>query len=356
MCKSCLASTNLAQPNSFLICSYQSLKELDFSGLGTLHYNLIQSALTKHEDLWSGGQLNDEVKTIQLFCMRVEAITESTKDRTGHRIANDEDGPPKKLLTYNSEEHRIHSREMYPECVDGHFDWANLFGAKSDDDEDGPWLTPRMAALMHSVAIYAADSMFLDSEYMDHPPLPRIARPFFKKSKEWRESFRDCYVRIAMRLQKGLPPQPNCTGEELAFRNILVDSQDRANDEMLFESDDEVDSDDDEDDDDEDIDSFNNEFKRLPKFPNDGNFDLVGDIAVQDEDVLMLYEEGDNGYSDSDEDETKVDNPVLGANTSMLLGAIGARMNATFIHPGEWFIAFKVNDVHNHVPLANRVS
>lgn len=346
------AKPDSTTPFSSLHFFCQSLKDLDFEGLGTIHYNLIHSALTQHEVMWcdSHSPLNDEVKTIQLFCMRVEAITESTKDRTGHRIANDEESPRKRLITYNSEENIIHSREMYPKCVEGPFDWANLFAAKAGDGEDGPWLTPRMAARLHFVALDNADSMISDfEEDKCSPPLPRIARPFFKKSKEWRESFRDCYVRIAMRLQLGLPPQPNCTGEELAFRNILVDAQDRANDEMLDDNDDDDDDDDDSAEDDDDM------FKGLPKYSHDYNFDLVSQISVKDEDVLMLYEEGDDGYSDSDGDETRVDNPVLGKNASLMLGASGAlaaRMGAVFIHPGEWFIAFKVKDINNHLPAA----
>jgi hypothetical protein len=79
-----------------------------------------------------------------------------------------------------------------------------------------------MAARIHCAAIEDAERMLLFwEEDQSLPRLPKVARPYFKSSKEWRDSFQECYVRIAMRLQKGLPPQPNCTGEELAFYNIL---------------------------------------------------------------------------------------------------------------------------------------
>ena len=261
--------------------------------------------------------------------MHIEAVTESLRDRTARRISNDMVAlreKPNKALSYNSAAARIYGTDKYPACVNGPFDWARLFGANpDDDDEDGPWLTPRMAARIHRTALFLATLMLDyddDNGILDNAPsLPRIARPFFKNSNEWRLSFRDCYVRIAMRLQKGLPPKPNCTGEELAFHNIM----DQAPDDSIMEDDDE-----------------------LPTFPNDNEYETVRENAVQDDDVLDLYEKGDNGcYSDtdSDEDETRVDNPVHGKKVSFMLGAMGA----VYLHPGEWFIAFKDKHFTNHL-------
>ena len=306
--------------------------------------------------------------------MHVEAVTESLGDRTARRTSNDMVAlceKPNKSLSYNSAECRIHSTDKYPACVSGNFDWANLFKphakeeseeeVSEDDDkddsddsddsddndgDDGPWLTPRMAARIHHVALFIADIMLedFDDSINSEPRLPRIARPFFKKSHEWRLSFRDCYVRVAMRLQKGLPPKPNCTGEEFAFHNIMDEAPHTPNDMlMLYEPDkkeinyDEV----------NDIDIF----ERLPKFPNDNDYGMVREYAVQDDDVLDLFEEGDDGFSDSDEDETtRVDNPVHGRSTSFMLGAGGNRMGAVYLHPGEWFIAFKDKHFNNHLP------
>ena len=269
--------------------------------------------------------------------MHIEAVTESLGDRTGRRISNDMVAlleKPNKALSYNTAAARIYGTDKYPACVNGNYDWANLFGRKrvsndddDDDDDDGPWLTPRMAARIHFTALMLATVMLDhddddDGDGINAPRLPRIARPFFKNSNEWRLSFRDCYVRIAMRLQKGLPPKPNCTGEELAFHNIM----DEARYTDMMEEDDE-----------------------LPTFPNDDDYETVRENAVQDDDVLDLYEKGDNGYSDSDEDETRVDNPVHGKKVSFMLGAGGDRMGAVYLHPGEWFIAFKDKHFTNHL-------
>ena len=67
----------------------QHLKNLDFNGLGTVHYEHIQAALTTDEEAWKGGQLNDEVFIVQQFCQRIVDLLESLKERTGNRIAND---------------------------------------------------------------------------------------------------------------------------------------------------------------------------------------------------------------------------------------------------------------------------
>jgi hypothetical protein len=46
----------------------QHLKNLDFAGLGTVHYEHIQAALTMDEEAWKGWQFNNEVFIVQQFC------------------------------------------------------------------------------------------------------------------------------------------------------------------------------------------------------------------------------------------------------------------------------------------------
>ena len=332
----------------------QHLKNIDFAGFGTVHYEHIQAALTTDEEAWKGGPLNDEIFIVQQFCQRIVDLLESLKDRTGNRIANDlaavtkSDTPSASAATtgdttiavrgnvphvprvYDASEGRIYGRYNWRACVKGPFDWARLFGPKADDDEDdedGPWLTPRMAARLHHVAIRDGDEMLDDDDWKNNPPkLPMVARPFFKRSREWRESFRDCYLRIGMRLQKGLPPCPNCTGEELALHNIIWIAPD-ADDGMSEDDDHYI-------------------FKGLPTFPNDEDYSLVIDNAAEDMDVMMLFEHGDNGnwqyddfidedddddYDDDDED-TDADKPI------------------SHLHPSNWFHAFREEDFNNHLP------
>jgi hypothetical protein len=161
-----------------------------------------------------------------------------------------------------------------------------------------------MACRLHFTAVSWFDSYRSDfvAEYRMgiKPRLPKVAKPFWRQSVSWRENFLACYTRIACRLQKGLEPHPNCTGEEIAFHDILrlaVDS-----DEIL-------------------CDTWTGQpsaFDRLPVYPNDDNFSLVGSLAVQDEDVLMLFD-GEGAYSSSDEE----DEPQLGKRALFALGLDG---------------------------------
>ena len=194
------------------------------------------------------------------------------------------------------------------------------------------WLTPRMAAHLHHVAIRNGKEM-LDDWKSHLPTLPMVACPFFKRSREWQESFRDCYLRIGTRLQKGLPPCPNCTGEELALHNIIYIAPDA--DEAMTEDDDFY------------------IFKGLPTFPNDENYSLVTDNAVDDIDVMMLFEDGVNGYWEyNDDDDTNVDNPIPGPGSmaSFALGSGGNAMRVNNLHPSKWFHAFSDEDIDNHLP------
>ncbi|KAL3763980.1 hypothetical protein ACHAW5_007599 [Stephanodiscus triporus] len=99
---------------------------------------------------------------------------------------------------------------------------------------------------------------------------------------------------------------------------------------------------------------FDESFHALPRFANDENYSMVRDIAVEDEDVLMLYEDGDNGLSDSDSDELSVDNSILGPGSlaSFMLGSGGDRLRAAHIHPSEWFHAFRDENFKDHFPSA----
>ena len=152
----------------------------------------------------------------------------------------------------------------------------------------------------------------------------KVARPFFKQSREWRESFRDCHLRIAMRIQKGLDPQPNCTGEEMAFHNIMSLAPDAD-------------------------DAIHEEIVEIPENPNDDEYGKVRENGVEDEDVLMLFETGD----DDDDDEVGVDNPVLGPGSvaAFMLGSPDA-MRVAHLHPLEWFHAFKEERFRDHLPSA----
>ena len=46
-------------------------------------------------------------------------------------------------------------------------------------------------------------------------------RRFWKDDPQWRTEFVECFRRLARRLQLGLGPRPNCTGEEMAWHLII---------------------------------------------------------------------------------------------------------------------------------------
>ena len=105
----------------------------------------------------------------------------------------------------------------------------------------------------------------------------------------------------------------------------------------------------------EDDDDNRGWYNALPKFPNDCAYSDVHDYAVEDMDVLMLYEEGDNGYS-SDElngggNDGSIDDMLLapGSRASFMLGAGGEMMRAANMHPKEWFGAFRVENTRDHL-------
>jgi hypothetical protein len=202
--------------------------------------------------------------------------------------------------------------------------WARLFAPKTGLHADGHWLTPRMAAKLYETAVVVPDYAF-DGRA---PSLPRVARRFWKSSARWRENFLECYRRIASRLVKGLKPSPNCTGEEMALHNIVTAAVDA---EQLI------------------MDSGNCAwFDRLPKYENDDDFDMVSELATEDSDVLGLFEQGDLGHSDEEQDE----GAPLSSEVAMMLnkdGLLARQMDYAFLHPDEWFHAFKEDCFKNHL-------
>ncbi len=331
-----------------VVKAFTNLKIFNFDGLSANDYDNIQAAISKNEDSWHSGPNKKHVFVVQQFFKRMVELLESFRKRTGRTLdlapdnneilatASSTMTQVNTILDYQNED-PIVGGARWPECANDIPDWAKLFGPDSkenddedeevnEEDDDGPWLTPRMAAKIHHVAIVDADTLLADYGFCP-PRLPKIARPFFKRSRKWRLAFRDCYVRIGLRLQKGLPPQPNCTGEEMAFHNIMEQVPDV--DDVLYDDE---------------------NYTNLPEYPNDNDYHLVKDLAVQDEDVLMLFEQNDTGYdSNSDEDEINVDNALgPGSIADFMLGSGGARVRAVNIHPSDWFKAFRKDRFRDH--------
>jgi hypothetical protein len=227
---------------------------------------------------------------------------------------------------------KVYKREHYVDwgrCLPGIPNFAR-FGSTPEES----FLSPRMAALIFNAACMGGNYDYRDAEgdCMCPPNLPRIARPFWKKVPRWRRNLIECYRRIACRLYNGLPPSPNCTGEEIAFHN------------MMSNMDDDID---------ENIESVNYSYglTALPVDVRDTDCHGVADAAVEDTDVLMLYAAGDDGDPDTDDDDD-ADLMDPGTMASFLLGPAGTMMGTAHLHPQDWFIAFRNESFGNHIAMS----
>jgi hypothetical protein len=125
----------------------------------------------------------------------------------------------------------------------------------------------------------------------ESPDLSKDAESFFKRSFQWREDFTECYMRIGLRLQRGLLPRPNCYVENIAFHNIMK--------EILSDL----------DDDDDDRPWMHSVTRGIPKFSGDKNYsDIASRLECNDKNAM--------------------------------------EMNC---HPSKWFHAFNVENFNDHL-------
>lgn len=302
-------------------------------------------------ELVMSHQARIAVTIVRKFCLRFVGFTKSLRLRTSSEIANDTAASKRtdanhELVPQYSDE-SVSLAPSWPACVKvnsktEHNHWARHFsrvpnGFYDNEDEDrfnGSWLTPQMARNLHHQACIIVDtirdSLLQDDFTYDHK-FPKIATPFYKNSPLWRKAFLECHMRIAVRLSKGLFPFPNCTGEEMALHNIIDSAKA------------------------DEIDEINEIDESLVKFENDQNFDLLREKIMEDYDVLMLFEDGDDGYSinpfrqdnDDNEGDGHIPSPCL---TNLLWGQAGEIARVVNLHPAKWFIPFKMEDYRNHLP------
>lgn len=210
----------------------------------------------------------------------------------------------------------------WPACVNVCPNWAALF--RISGEGEGAWLTPRMA---HKIFHAAVEGGGMDINADSPPRLPKVARLFWGRSKDWRRNFRECYRQIACRVAQGRLPRPNCTGEEMALHNLLDSAEDMGNDILDHDP----------------------HAARLPRFPEkDDDFGMVRDVAVEDLDVLELFDED---YDSDEEVAAGVDDRLISPHSvaSFMLGSGGDMMGAANLHPADWFVAFKVSNMQDHL-------
>ena len=217
----------------------------------------------------------------------------------------------------------------WPKDADETVDWAQAFPipdrkkvprdahqlADSDDEgyyDDDFWFSPRMAALLHHCGCTYADQVLeddMETSGMDEwtiEDLPSVAQPYARNAS-WALAFREASRRLVARLAKGQRPHPNCTGEEMALHKIIELAQ------ALYSDGDE---------------GIMDTLEGLPKSTADEDFDMVSELAFEDQDVLMLYDMAD---------------AVLGN------GPMQHMMDFANLHPDEWFKPFKQERVNDHV-------
>lgn len=256
----------------------------------------------------------------------------------------------------NYETEPVGDGPQWPKCVKDDVDWAKLFGrpniANEEENCDDPWLTPRMAAKIHCTAIWFGEFMLEEFELgMGDPGLPKIVRKdYYKKSERWRKCFQDCFFRIALRLQNGRLPSPNCTGEEMAFHNIMELAPDYLEHPIGDPA----------------------NYECLPRYPNDEDCEAVKDLTLKDDDVLMLFgpndlgydfsddeyeydeeEEEEDEYDEEDENEDKDEDDEYNANSNSSMPEVnfvpGSFLRTAHLHPRDWFLAFENDRFRDHL-------
>ena len=163
------------------------------------------------------------------------------------------------------------------------------------------------------------------------PRLPKVARMHWYKSAKWRMNFLECTSRIACRLQLGLDPSPNCTGEEMALHNLIQATWEFHEDGLL-----------------EHLDERVYPVRKGSTAPNDNDSKewkyTLKERAFEDEDVLCLYEDGDFGIAEDNEREMEEPyyTPTHGIAPFFL-------RDNTLLTPSKWFIAFNPDKMHDHL-------
>mmetsp|Transcript_47666 Transcript_47666/g.112181 ORF Transcript_47666/g.112181 Transcript_47666/m.112181 type:complete len:312 (-) Transcript_47666:20-955(-) len=176
---------------------------------------------------------------------------------------------------------------------------------EEEDDEDGEFfLSPRLAFAVASDCVVLSD-MLRDDPDIWADSLPIGARALYRSSSSFRENLSQCCLRIACRLNKGMWPEPNCTGEEVVF-HIAMDMVPDNMRECWAES-----------------------LEELPAYPEDHKFRDFKALAVEDEDVLATWEGSELGEA-------------------LMHGPLGEMMRCANLKPQDWFIPFRQANIRNH--------
>jgi hypothetical protein len=173
-------------------------------------------------------------------------------------------------------------------------DFARLFVVCHCGDEDceqcgGYQLTPRAAAVLHHAAAYLADLAYED--VLDHgddavtdEPVWRVFDRYpiitYRQNAVWRRQSARAYDDLAVDLAAGVWPEPRCHAEAMALRLIVQDVVELSAD--LPEPVSEI-------------------VMRLPRHPNDDDWEGIYEGLVQDTDISMLFDPTLDGIDHPDD-------------------------------------------------------
>jgi len=136
-----------------------------------------------------------------------------------------------------------------------------------------------------------------------------------------------------MRLRQGLIPIPNCTGEEMALHTMFDYIEESESPESSHLSEDP-------------------DYVKLPRYPNDENWNEAKEYCFEDFDVLEVFKDEHPGHL-SDSDEEYVDLPETTRQLAVMCGDVGQQvLGFAHMHPSEWFHVFRTEtfwaDVRDH--------
>lgn len=174
----------------------------------------------------------------------------------------------------------------------------------------------------------ALRDLILDDPGMYEDSLPPCARPYMRQ-QTWRNYFIECFVRIAARLSKGIAVLPNCTGEEMAVRILATFAKDFGSATVA-----EV---------------YGAFLDKLPSHPNDSNYELLMENALEDDDLQMLFPDDD--FSDDDDEDGEFQHATTPFVEAFMRNASSQGVPARVCHldPRDWFEAFRLENFGNHV-------
>ena len=146
-------------------------------------------------------------------------------------------------------------------------------------DDGWTFLTPRSVAVLRTTFLYLADQIREDAARLDGRPveesldlgiLDEFPRLVWRQPPEWWERMARAAEDLADDLANGRPSEPRCPAEE-ALHHVAMGTVESVR-AMMW-----------------------NRLGDLPASPRDFDFESFHDIALQDEDILMLWEDDREG-------------------------------------------------------------